>query len=201
MKKNYYSKVITDPHFKPLSDFTCAWAVTDGQIELSKKLASDYHLPEDKFLHLIQYVEFAFLPEKDSKTWQQAFEDTIRMLDEDNTEKVFTVKLEYENKFSEITKDGDTIKVRNWRIPYKGKKIFLEQSIKKIATEMLKELTHKDKISVWKSLCIIGFIFAFYQIGINYNFPIQIEAEYKISHPDGNYLQYLSGNIKRYIIT
>lgn len=197
MKKNYYSRTIPpDPHFKPLSEFVCQWPVTEGQILLSKKLANDYALAEDRFLHLIQYVEFAFLPD-DSKIIQQAFEDITRNL---NPEDNFTVKLEYENKFTEITKDGDTITSKNWSVPFKGKKIFLEQSIKKIATEMFNELTGKDKLSDWKSYCIIGLIFAFYQIGINYNYPILTEVEHKISQPGENYLSYLSGNIKRYII-
>ena len=198
MKKNYYSKVITDPHFKPLSEMKGRkFSVTEGQVELAKKLNKDYELSEYAFLLLIKYVEFAFLPDEDSKAWQQEFENINRILD---SEESFTVRLEYENKFSEIIKDGDTISLKTDSTPSKRKRMLLEESIKKIATEIFKQLTIKENISEWKSLCIIGFIFAFYHIGISYDHPIETKTERKISHPGENYLSYLSGNIKRYIL-
>jgi hypothetical protein len=194
MKKNYYSKVITDTHFKPLSEMKGKkFSVTEGQIELAKKLNKDYLLSEYAFIVLIKYVEFAFLPDNDS----QEFENINRMLD---SEESFTVRLEYENKFSEIIKDGDTISLKTDSTPSKRNKIFLEKSIKRIATEIFNQLTIKESISEWKSQCIIGFIFAFYQIGISYDHPIQTEAEHERSNSSENYLSYLSGNIKRYIL-
>jgi hypothetical protein len=197
MKKNNYNRVITDPHFKPLSEMKGRkFPVTEGQVELAKKLNKDYLLSEYAFLLIIKYVEFAYLPGEDSKAWQREFENINRMLD---SEESFDVRLEYENKFSEIIKDRDNISLKTDSIPFKGKKIFLEQSIKKIATEIFNQLTIKENISEWKSLCIIGFIFAFYHIGISYDNPIQTKTEHKISHPGENYLSYLSGNIKRYI--
>lgn len=198
MKKNYYKKEITDPHFKPLSEMKGKnFMVTKGQVELAKKLNKDYLLSEYAFLTLIKYVEFAFLSYKNSRVWQQEWENINRILD---TEESFTIGLEYENKFSEITKEEDTITVKSDNTPFKGKKIFYEQSIKKIATEIFNQLTIKEDITAWKSLCIIGFIFAFYHIGINYSFPIETESEWKKTHPDENYLTYLRGNIKRYLI-
>jgi hypothetical protein len=198
MKKNYYSRIITDPHFKSLSDFNIQQPITEGQIELSKKLSNDYGLTEDKFLHLIQYVEFAFIPDNTENN-QRLFEEIGRMIDDDS-KKDFTINLEYENKHSEIVKNGDSITFNYGSTPYKGKKIFLEESIKKIATEIFNQLTKEKNISKWQSLCIIGFIYAFYQIGINYNYPILTEEVHKIKRPGENYLSYLSGNIKRYII-
>ena len=197
MKKNYYSRVITDPHFKPLSEMKGKkLSVTEGQIKLAKKLNKNYPLSESAFLVLIKYVEYAFLP-NNSKVLQREFENINKILD---SEESFTTRLEYENKFSEIIKEGDTLSIKSGSKPFKSKKIFLEESIKRIATEIFNQLTKKEDISEWKSYCIIGFIFAFYQIGINYKYPLETETEHKISHPEDNYLSYLSGNIKRYII-
>ena len=78
--------------------------------------------------------------------------------------------------------------------------------IKLIATEIYNELTQVEKISEWKSYCIVGFIFAFYQIGIKTEDPIKSEEQYnqwmkeERSASAETYLQYLAHRIEKYII-
>ncbi len=76
--------------------------------------------------------------------------------------------------------------------------------IKSIATDVFKELTTVDKISKWKSQCIIGYIFTLLKISLKEEEPIETEEEFntknkKLDLDRGPYSTYLTGRIKRYI--
>ncbi len=76
--------------------------------------------------------------------------------------------------------------------------------IKMIATEIYKELTEKERITGWKSLCIIGFVFCLFNIGLKADEPLLSEEKFNLANSERQvstetYLQYLSGRIKRYI--
>jgi len=206
MKKSNYIRQESDIHFKPLSEFNGEWRISDDKIELSKKLSENYGISEDKILHLIQYVEFAFLSDIPGIINNVVTDINQVQNFENDPQSIISIKFECKNKHFTITNPNTIDKIYSLlfntmfemtpNITKQKKKILSEVSIKRIATELYDELTKKYEISEWKSYCIIGFIFAFYEIGINFDHPIMTEQQYK----NGSYLTYLSGNIKRYII-
>lgn len=79
-----------------------------------------------------------------------------------------------------------------------------DENVKMIATELLDELKNNEKLSSWRALCVIGYIFLLYDLKLENEDSLLSEADYrrenKITGADSkSYLNYLSARIKNYV--
>jgi len=122
------------------------------------------------------------------RTNAKAFEITNPYL----TDKLYNSLLEFID-FQKITQEK-----------LKRKKLTSATVIKKVAKELFSELTQVEKISNWRSLCIIGYIFYLYNTGLKSEEPILSEEKFNLLQKGKQvvtetYLQYLASRIERYI--
>jgi hypothetical protein len=216
--KSNYKRIATDIHFKPLSEFIGKWneelGINAEMNKLADKLSIKYCISQETILRLIRYVLFAYESTTPGviKGILTDYKQVIQF--EKKPEQIISITFNTEQKQFIIT-EHEVIDELYYTLfnkmfqtdkPHsnKNKKLIEEGSIKKIATELFNELTKKENISEWKSYCIIGFIFAFYRFGIKRTGIIKTENRYNLyrekHYKTDSYLQYLSGNIKRYII-
>jgi hypothetical protein len=216
MKINYTRN---DIHFKSLSEYNGqwneAWGINTRLNDLADKLSTSYPISHEKILRLIRYVYFAY-ESSSPEIYKSIVTDYKQVMQfKYGPEPIVSVTFKTEHKQFTITNAPVIDELFNTllnkmfetidTVPKKNKKTLPEKgSIKKIATELFKELTQKENISEWRSYCIIGFIFAFYRFGIKYTGIIKTEERYNLykekHYKTESYLSYLAGNIRRYII-
>jgi hypothetical protein len=181
--------------------------VKHEESDLVVQLSDKYAIPKDNILRLILYVDYAYFwvrkgespflcrdphgisgfelkPEPITSIAFKSKRTSIKIINPDIIDKLYShfVKLYYQPKPTKDKKKRTSVK-----------------DIKKIATDIFKELTEKEKIGPHQAMYVIGYIFAYYGIGLKYNNPIVSEEIYKKTHYRGNYLTYLKDNIKNYI--
>jgi hypothetical protein len=224
--KSQYKRDISEDYFRPLKTFHYnpsfhAVTATNKQLVLTTNLHRSYGIREGNMLRLIIYADI-------SLRW--ATESEIELYYSDLHEiaefekKPFPIErivfrgsdkpLGYPKSF-EITNPYlidklyySLIELINFQEIIKKKKSRKKRTsatiIKKVATELFNELTQVEKMSDWKSLCIIGYIFCLYKIGIKNEEPIMTEEKFNLLKHEKQietetYLQYLAHRIKRYI--
>ena len=221
---------ISQVYFVPLKSFKCrplfhSSVANNKQMVLAKNLHRSYRIPEENALRLIMYTEIALSYTTESEI-QVYYSDLKEIADFEKDpfqiEKVvfkggskdaaYTRSFEIANPYLIDSLYNSMIELLDFQkiTKEKHKK---EQStsatiIQKVATELYIELTEKEKISKWKALCIIGFIFSLYKVGLKKDEPIMTEEEYNAQKEARNakeiiitesYLQYLGDQIKSYI--
>lgn len=220
--KSEYKRDISQEYFRPLksfnyrSDFHPSVA-NNKQIELTNKLSNEYGIPEGNLLRLIMYADIA---------WSYATESEMQVYYSDMTEiaefekvpePIKEIFFRGNNKSILISNPYLIDKLYNSMLDFMDfQKILKEKKtdtkkkrpsakiVKLIATELFNELKQVEKITEWKSYCIIGYIFCLYKIGIKKEDPIMTEEKFNYLKNEKQvvtetYLQYLAHRIKRYI--
>lgn len=221
-----YKRNITEDSFYPLKKFRYIlpfhWQTAKPeQLALSEQLSSQYHLPVGNILRLIMYVDRAWYVAQESE-YQLYYSDRHSLIEYDKkNEPIEKITIHGKNGAAEITNPHliDTVyyfmidKLESSKKDQKKKRPS-ERIIKLIANEVYNEIipwlkTDNGRTAVtprWKALCITGYIFGLYNIGIKKDEYIMNQEQYKENRhkrkrKDGNletYLQYLSGNMKSY---
>ena len=206
--ENLTSESITLP-FKPF----CEWIEKPGinnhddipEWGLSEKLSKNYGLSKDKINHLIKYVIYAF-------GTSSYFEEEIKVIDfNKNPEQILSVRFESLNKNFTIKDQKIISKMYKLLIGennlFKLPHPYTKEIVTKIATQVFRELTEKDKLSKSAAYCIIGFILAYYSYGVCKEKLMTegefiydtIEKENKGTPVTNTYLQYLADKVVEYI--
>lgn len=208
------------PYFIPLRFFNYNpyfhWAVANNeQTDLADKLSKEYGIHEGNIFRLIMYTNMS---------WKWAVESDIPVKYSDRSGMIdFFKEPEPIDKviFKGITKSFEisnpfliqdllrlTIEFREDIKEKKAKKKRPSAKIVKlIATEIYDELTQVEKIKNWKSLCITGFIFGLYNIGIKKDDYIMNQEQHEIDRKQKkikgittqSYRQYLRDKMKNII--
>lgn len=172
---------------------------------LTERLSKDYGLSREKINHLIRYVVYAF-------GTSSFFDEEIKVIDFDrNPEQILSVRFESMNKHFTI-KDRKIIdKMYKLLIGennlFKLPQPYNKEIVRKIATQVFRELTGKEKISKSAAYCIIGLILAYHSYGVCKEKVMTegefiydtIEKENKGIAVTKNYLQYLADTVVEYI--
>lgn len=215
MKSNYKRDISKD-YFLPLSIFKYnpRYAMK-GQIDLANKIAENYKIPEGNALRLIMYVDKAtcIAYEIDTTVYYSDIQEILRF--EENTESLKEIVFKGKNqslaisnpyildalysKLLEFTSNAQAEKELNFPT---GKKTPSNKLIKQIATEVYNELINSEKLGKSQGLYILGFIYAYYGIGLKKEEPILDEHAFNHKSLIGwdSYLQYLGERMKRFII-
>ena len=229
--ESQYKRDINQEYFRSLNSYNYSpvyHAPNPGQINLIEKIHRDYEIASGNINRLIQYTELALTYALESELkyydsdgaevdkfekepfpikeivfsgWQKGtnFQKSLKITNPYLINKLYAALIEYMN-YKNNTKGSNTTK---------KKKRISTTLIKKVATEIFNELTQVNKITEWQSLCIIGYIYSYYCIGLKTEEPILIEEEYDLMVEEKekkgqivteSYLQYLAARIKRYII-
>lgn len=217
--KSLYNKDLTRRSFRPLKNFRYnpffhPSVANNKQLVLAKNLSRSYGVTEMNVLRLIMYSDFALSYAHESEI-QVQFSDLKDISEFDESrEEVRRIVFTGDTKSFEITNphliDELYKSMQNFiefhRIKNKkpNKKGISDTIIKKVANELYKELTEVERISEWRSLCIIGYVFCLYNVCLDSEQPIMTEEKFNLSDPEirapsETYLQYLSARIKQYI--
>lgn len=228
MKKtrSQYKRDISREFFLSLNDFKNRAilqnkSATIPQQVLARNLHRSYGLPEKNILHSVVYADVAFNRAKLSEHDFNLLDANSVAQFENGPESIQEIVFKANDKNIEIRNPYFIdklyyylLEITDSHFDLSQRKIFgkLELKkkrpsatiIKKIATELFNEFTQVEKISAWKSYCIVGYIFCFYKISLKSEDPILNEQEFNLKKEKygldtGTYLQYLSGRIKRYI--
>jgi hypothetical protein len=216
-KKKDVSKV----YFKPLKSFRYNSSfhhsvANTKQLVLAKNLNRSYNISEGNILRLITYADIALKLATESEI-NFYYSDMMEIADfEKDPTPIEKIIFKGRSKSFEITSPYlidrlyiSLLDIMDFqKILKKGQDKNGQASasiIKKVATEIYNELTTIEKLSSRKAYCIVGFIFAFYKIGLKPHEPILTEKEFEIEKKTnkiftGTYLQYLSKQIEAYII-
>jgi len=227
-----YKRNIDKEYFRSLDSFNYSpifHAPNPKQKMLIEKINSSYYIPLGNINRLVQYTEIALNYALESELeyydsdrselekfendpfpisriefmgWQKGsrFSKTFEISNPYLIDKLYNSVFEYINFHETKPKNGNTDK---------KKKRPSATLIKKVATQIFKELTKVNNISEWQSLCIIGYIYSYYEIGLKKEEPIMTEEVWNLSKKGKEkkgiiitetYLQYLAARIKRYII-
>jgi hypothetical protein len=223
-RESKYARVISKEYFKLLKRYNYNPSLANNkQIELAEKLSKKYDIHEGNILRLIMYAGIA---------WSYATDSEIEFFYSDMTEiadfekepvpidkiifrgsskslgssKSFEITNPYliDKLYYSMLDFMDFQNVLKKRRSDTKKKRPSAKIVKLIATEIYNELTKVEKISEWKSYCIIGYIFCLYNIGLKTKEPILSEEKYNLLQKEKRkvtetYLQYLATRIKRYI--
>ena len=220
--ESHYKRDLSLQYFRPLKTVHYnSWRdfPSPNKLELAEKLSEVYGIQIEKIFHLMKYVEIAdsWALESEIQLYYSDRQEVLRF--EKDTEPIKTIRFECENKHLEITNPFviDRMYSLLFHI-YKDerhlqsdkKKRPSAKIVKMIATEIYHDLIPliQSEKPRWKALCIVGYIFGVYNIGLKSSDYImnqeQHEAERIKKRNKGitteTYLQYLSGHMKRYII-
>jgi len=215
-----YKRDIAKEFFRPLKSFRYnpffhPSIANNRQLVLAKNLHRSYGIPEGNILRLIMYTDIALSYPTNSEI-QVYYSDLSEIADfEKNPMPVEKVMFRGNAKEFEITNPYLIEKLYNSLLELidfqkitqeklAKKKITSATIIKKVARELFNELTQVEKISNWRSLGIIGYIFCLYNIGLKSKEPILSEEKFNLmqkgkQNVTETYLQYLAGRIERYI--
>jgi len=208
-------------YFKPLKSFRYnpyihPYTANDKQTVLARKLNKSYGIPLGNILRLIIYTDVALSLGNESEL-QLLYSDLKQIAefekDHDTFEKlIFAGKSKsieitnpfiIERVFMSMVNLMDSHSIIKNRGPQKKNTSSL--ILKKVATELYNELFTEEKYSPWRSLCLIGYIFALYKVKLDDGGTILTEEEYDQKNKAGNalpetYLQYLSARIRPYVV-
>ena len=208
-----YFRPLKSVHYSPWSHFP-----SPNKLELAEKLSRDYKIHIEKIFHLMKYVEIADSWALTSEI-QLYYSDRQEVLKfEKDTEPIKTIKFECENKHLEITNPFVIDRIYSYLFKiYKDerhvqsdkKKRPSAKIVKLIATEIYNDLLPliQSEKPRWKALCIVGYIFGLFNIGLKSNDYIMNQEQHEADRikkrrkdiPTETYLQYLSSHMKRYI--
>lgn len=207
-------------YFKPLKYFRYnpyihPYTANNKQTVLAQKLNKSYGIPLGNILRLIIYTDVALSLANESEL-QLYYSDLKQIADFEKEHDAFE-KLIFAGKSKSIEIKNPFLIERVFMsminlidshsiIRRKGPKKERTSSLilKKVATEIYTELYEEEKFSPWRSLCIIGYIFALYKVKLDDGDTILTEEEYDQKNKDSKtehetYLQYLSSRIKVYV--
>jgi hypothetical protein len=215
-----YKRDIVKEYFRSLKSFRYnpffhPSIANNRQLVLAKNLHRSYGIPEGNILRLIMYTDIALSYPTNSEI-QVYYSDLSEIADfEKNPIPIEKVVFRGDAKAFEITNPYLTDKLYNsllelidfqkiTQVKHAKKKLTSAKIIKKVARELFNELTQVEKISNWRSLSIIGYIFCLYNIGLKSEEPILSEDKFNLLQKGKQvvtetYLQYLASRIERYI--
>ena len=215
-----YKRDIAKEFFRPLKSFRYnpffhPSIANNRQLVLAKNLHRSYGIPEGNILRLIMYTDIALSNPTNSEI-QVYYSDLSEIADfEKNPIPIEKVVFRGNAKAFEITNPYLIDKLYNSLLELidfqkitqekqAKKKLTSATIIKKVARELLNELTQVEKISNWRSLSIIGYIFCLYNIGLKSKEPILSEEKFNLLQKGKQavtetYLQYLASRIERYV--
>ena len=221
--KSQYKRDISKEYFRPLKSFSYnpsfhPSVANNKQLVLAKNISRSYPIPEGNILRIIMYTDIAVSYATESEI--DFYYSDMKEISDFEKEPISIEKVVFKGsaKSIEITNPYlidrlykslfeimDLRNILKERRTNKTKKRPSAKIIKLIATEIHNELTTVEKISSWKSCCIIGFIFALYSIGLKTEESIMTEKEFEIEKATKQvitetYLSYLSKRIDKYII-
>lgn len=207
-------------YFKPLKSFRYnpyihPYTANNKQTILAQRLNKSYGIPLGNILRLIIYTDVALSLGNESEL-QLNYSDLKQIAEfekeHDTFEKlIFAGKnksIEIKNPFLIQRIFMSMINLIDSHSIIKGKGAQKKKTssliLKKVATELYNELSTEEKFSPWRSLCIIGYIFALYKVKLDDGGTILTEEEYDQRNRAGNdlpetYLQYLSSRIRPYV--
>jgi hypothetical protein len=214
-----YKRDISQNFFKPLIRYHYNPSFANSkQIELAEKLSKGYSLDEGNILRLIMYADIAWSYATESEIL--VYYSDLKEIADFEKDSVPIEKIVFRGyaKSFEITNPYLIDKLYYSMIDlFDFQKIIKEKGAKKkrlsakivklIATEIYNELTQVDKIKNWKSLCIAGFIFGLYNIGLKKDEYIMNQEQHELDRANKKlkgittqtYRQYLRDRMKRYI--
>jgi len=217
--KSPYKINITRKNFKPLKNFRYnpffhPSVASNKQLVLSKNLSRSYVSTEMNILRLIMYADFAlsyaheseiqvqFSELKDISEFEESHEDVQKIVFSGKTKSFEIIN---PHLIDELYKSMQNFiefhRIRNKKPKDKHSS---DSIVKKLANELYIELTDIERISEWRSLCIIGYIYCYYEVCLESEEPIMTEEQFNTSDMEKRafsetYLQYLSARVKQYI--
>ncbi len=207
-------------YFKPLKNFRYnpyihPYTASNKQTVLAQKLNKSYGIPLGNILRLIIYTDVAMSLSDESEL--QLYHSDLKQIADFEKEHDAFEKLIFAGK-------SKSIEIKN---PFLIEKVFMSMInlidshsiirrkgkqkerisspvLKKVAMELYNDLCTEEKFSPWRSLCIIGYIFALYKVKLDDGEVILTEEEYDQKNKDRKtehetYLQYLSSRIRVYV--
>lgn len=216
-----YKRNLQQPYFRPLASLRfnpylhCPNATN---YLVAEKLSETYGISLDKLFHLMRYVEIANSWAEESEI-QLYYSDRQQVISfEKDPENILTIRFECKNKQIEITNPFVIDKIYSLlfdiykderQIQTNKKKRPSAKIVKLIATEIYNDLIPLIRAEKprWKALCIVGYIFGLYNIGLKSNDFIMNQEQHEADRikkknkgiTTESYLQYISGHMKRYI--
>ena len=170
-----YKRDIAKEFFRPLKSFRYnpffhPSIANNRQLVLAKNLHRSYGIPEGNILRLIMYTDIALSYPTNSEI-QVYYSDLSEIADFEKNPmpiekvifrgnaKAFEITNPYliEKLYNSLLELIDFQKITQEKLA--KKKITSATIIKKVARELFNELTQVEKISNWRSLGIIGYIF------------------------------------------
>jgi hypothetical protein len=219
MMKSPYKINLTRKNFRPLKNFRYnpffhPSVASNKQLVLAKNLSRSYGITEINILRLIMYADFALSYAHESEIQVQLSDLKDISEFEESHEEVKKIVFSGQVKSFEITNPHlidelyksmqNFIEFHRIRKKKPKKKQSSDSIVKKLANELYIELTEIERISEWRSLCIIGYIFCHYDVCLDSEEPIMTEEKFNLSEAEKRestetYLQYLSARVKQYI--
>jgi hypothetical protein len=208
-------------YFKPLKSFRYnpyfhPYTAANKQTVLAQRLNKSYGVPLGNILRLIMYTDIALSLANESDL-QLYYSDLKQIADFEKEPQIFDKlifvgknrSVEIENPFLIERVFRSMINLIDSRNIIRNKSNTKKKTssviLKKVATELYRELCTEEKFSPWRSLCITGYIFALYKVRLDNEEIIMTEEEFDQKNKDNKvvsetYLQYLSSKIKAYIL-
>lgn len=206
--------------FKPLKSFCYnpyfhPYMANNKQTVLAQKLNRSYGIPLGNILRLIMYTDIA-LSLADESELELDYSDLKQIAEFEKEPEIFEKlifvgkkkSIEIENPFLIDRMFRSLVNIVDSRNIIKSKRKRRRKTssviVKKVALELYNELCNVENFSPWRSLCIIGYIFALYKVKLDDEEVIMTEEEFDLKNKDRKtspetYLQYLSSRIKSYI--
>lgn len=218
--ESQYNRDLNRQYFRPLRSFqyrpSLHWGTaTEEQLALADKIAEDYNMNPGNVLRLIVYADLALFRAQESEL-QRYYSDLAEITEFEATpQPIKRIVFEGETKAFRVENPylidhiyATIFELITARASFKkdGKKRSSSTIIKMIGTEIYNELTTRERITPFKSECILVQILSLYNIGLKRNEPLLTEEQHRAAQKarkakgmtTQQYLTYCRGMGKNY---
>jgi hypothetical protein len=189
--------------------------ISDKQIAVAQNIHRSFGIPEKSIINLIVFTGYILRSgEKSTRGFNYSF---IREISEflPAAGQIKAVTFSGESKSLSVTNPELTARLMEALIGIidnlSANKVadpadprFRDKNIKNLAGELYEELVRNEKLTPWRALCVVGYIFLLFELKLESEEALLNESEFlnkmkATGDTAKSYLNYLSDRIKSYI--